>query len=262
MRKLTMEEIELVAGGALTSVNVTADRPPDNTPTNPPPNTGTDPGAGNNGSGGGSGTGSGGHMTTSQAIHQVGTELGKDLASMASHSATLSKTLTDLVNKGWHFKFHAGSSETDFWGNEGPAQTIYINQAYKANINQVVQQLSHELGHAEFVVMVNASAVTCSQYVAEKLDGEGHAAFYNAAVEHEIEVSTGIDIGMASANPTVTSPLYANEYQQYLNNPYPSELPIVYTAMANTYGAYEHVSDGRTYRQFYTDDYYAHGGKK
>lgn len=249
MRVLTLDEIELVAGGAVTSVSVSAIAPPTFIPNDPAPSNGPG-GAGSGGSSGGTGSGT---YSPGDAVSHLSNELGVDLSNYANHSPTLMSKLTDLANQGWHIKFHTGSSETSYKDS-----TIYINENYRNNLNQVTQQLSHELGHFSYAVLDSPTIVTRDVYVQDKLRGEGAAAFVNAAVERELLNSLHIDIGMASYNPGITTPLYSGEYQQFLNNPTAENYMNVISAMGNTYGAYEHTMQNgvdETYRQHYENEY-------
>lgn len=90
--------------------------------------------------------------------------------------------------------------------------------------------------------------------------GEGYAVINNERVRHEILSASGQDIRMASADPQTTAPLYENQYNRLTSGQ--ATLDQVVTAIGNTYGAYEHVGDGRTYQQVFLDNYHSGGGTR
>ena len=243
-----------------------------------PPVIVTGSGSGSSSSGGGGGApspqqppGNGGGTTAPPAgtlshsaqdgVNLVKADLGIDITSFVAASPTLAEELSYAVDSAnWKFYFAQGSSNAAATDVSGISGTIHIDSNYEGNINDIVQQLSHELGHVEHWVYDDAKSVTSQQYIGDYLTGEGYAAMSNEAIRHEIITNMGIDVGEATGDTSGhAANYYEQEYENYVN--VTGNLHDAAVAAGNTYGAYE-SSGGISYHQIYENYYVADGGTR
>lgn len=265
MRELSAAEMMCVSGGLIPTLPPTVVHPDPGSGGGgnsgggySPPSTGPDP------SGGGSSSGSnpGGGLSSSQAagVLRIKNELGIDLTPYAMMSPTLANSISiATATFNWHFAYSSNGSSAAYSATSSVEGTIYITDQVQGNVMGLIQQLSHELGHVDHRVYDDPTKVSSTQYVNDYLKGEGYAVINNERVRHEILSASGQDVLMASADPKTTAPLYESQYNRLTSGQ--ATLDQVVTSIGNTYGAYEHVSDGRTYRQVFLDNYHSGGGK-
>ncbi|WP_369929282.1 hypothetical protein [Xanthomonas sp. NCPPB 2632] len=80
---------------------------------------------------------------------------------------------------------------------------------------------------------------------------EGTATFVEAKVRQEILDATGADIQI----PGKASAQYMAEWNAFVADPVHNTVYGTTQAMVNTYATSKHVIDGRTYQQYYTDEW-------
>lgn len=264
MRELTATERTFVSGGVLPVTPLhpitVKENGGDSGPGAPLPSGGTDPTRG--GSGGHPGGATPGSLSATQisGLEQIKKELDVDLTTFAQMSPTLAQSIASVTTTfGWHFAYSDAGGHIAYAGTSEVGGTIYISSRAKGNIDDVVQQLSHELGHAGHRVYDVATLTTSDKYVNDYLKGEGWAVLSNERIQHEIKAAGGDDIRIASSNRDVTRPLYDGAYNQLVSGQITQDQFL--NSIANTYGTYEKIYDGRTYRQYYLDGYHNAGGK-
>lgn len=262
MRILTREELELVAGGFDTGVTVSVTIPGGDSPTDPSGGIGGD-GNGGSGGSGGSGGGSGGSgggasgPTGEQAIQWANSKLGMDISGLASHSPSLQGLLQAAEQRGWDIQYNNVNQSKTQYPDASHAAVIYIQANAQGNLEATVQQLAHELYHAYNTNPLQPTSLSLEAYVNGMMLEEGGATFQEAKVRAEILGATNTDIGI----PGQASNLYLNEWNNYANDPAHWGVYATSQAMANTYAAYEHIADGRTYQQYYTDAWHQATGR-
>jgi len=135
------------------------------------------------------------------AASSVTSGLGSDVDKIIEKSPTLEKKVEELQAKGWKIEYGPASkgSYTD-----KAKKKIVVNPNPK-DPARVVQQLSHEAGHATYEEdpYVPPTGLTKEQYAkantARHLKSEGEATLVNAEVREEIKKNGGPDIGIAGS---------------------------------------------------------------
>lgn len=261
MRALTIEELELVAGGFDTGgIYVTTNVSDPGTPvTDPSGGIGGDGNGGSGGSGGvgggGGGTGGGGGNsgapTADQAIAWANAKLGIDIGPLASHSPAFLNMLEDAMAHGWDIKYNPNAGSLTQYADANHAATILIQGNAQGNVEATIQQLAHELYHAYNPNPLHPESLSQNDYVNGMMREEGTATFVEAKVRQEILDATGTDIRI----PGTASAQYMAEWNAYLADPAHNTVYATTDAMAHTYATSEHIYDGRTYQQYYTDEW-------
>ncbi|GGA15074.1 hypothetical protein [Dyella caseinilytica] len=173
------------------------------------------------------------------------TGLGSEVDAIAAKSPTLQGQLKHLKEQKWGFVYgEAPPSNTNY-----PQKIIEISPDLQNRPEAVVQQLSHEVGHAMHPTQWNTSSRAA--YIDSALDGEGWATLNNVTVEHEIFFASGPDIGIASANPSLLVPQYQAIYQQYVLS---GDANTAVNAIGKLYGQHE-ITGGVPYTDYYGGDY-------
>jgi hypothetical protein len=175
------------------------------------------------------------------------TGLGSEVDAIAAKSPTLQAQLKQLDDRDWTFGYGKGP----------PSQTIYEKPAHieispdlRSRPKVVVQQLSHEIGHALHPNQWDTSSRAA--YIDSALRGEGWATLNNISVQHEILAAGGPDIGVASASPYVLVPQYQAIYQQYTIS---GDANTAVNAIGQIYGQHEITGGGIPYADYYGGAY-------
>lgn len=154
----------------------------------------------------------------------VNSSLGDGVNSLISDSRIMTSEYDYLTASGWNI---AWGSEKEASNTDTTSSTIYISGAYKDKPLAAFSQLSHEFGHALTNPTVfgwqmgYSSADQGYIYAATNtnvlLTSEGYATLNNVAVQKEIQNEDGVNIQVASANPSVNVPQYQSIYNNYVN---------------------------------------------
>ncbi|OOS07819.1 hypothetical protein B0189_02070, partial [Moraxella cuniculi] len=169
----------------------------------------------------------------------ITTGLGADVDKLASQSPSLVKEVNDLKSKGWSFQY--GQSGKGSWADENPkSKKIVIDGQYASNPKQVVQTLSHEVGHAKYTVAPDTSSR--ANYISSYLKDEGAATAMNIKVRDEILSNANINIGVAGR--------YASQYVNIFNQN-GGDNHQTYEAISKIFGTEITSATGQTYNDYY-----------
>ncbi len=267
MRELSAAEMMCVSGGFIPTLPPTVVHPDPGSGGGgssgggySPPGTGSDP----SGGGGHSGGNGGGGLSTQQknGLARIQAELHIDLTAYAQMSPSLAQAISNATaTYDWHFDFSADGSSCAYSATNSAQGKIHIGSAYENDPLAIVQQLSHELTHIDHRVWDNPATTTSQQYVKDYLTAEGYSTLANERVQHEILNASGgtINIGIASANPAATRPIYDAQYARVAANSYYA--PDAAAVIGQAYGQYESAG-GKSYTQIFMDNYHSGGGKQ
>lgn len=176
------------------------------------------------------------------------TGLGSEVDAIATKSPTLQGQLKQLDDKGWTFGYGEAPPSKTIYGPKQPH--IEISPDLQNRPGVVVQQLSHEVGHALHPTQWDSSSRAA--YIDSALRGEGWATLNNVAVERDILAGGGPDIGIASANPSLLGPQYQAIYQQYTLS---GDANTAVNAIGRLYGQHEITGGGVPYADYYGGAY-------
>jgi hypothetical protein len=147
---------------------------------------------------------------------EVKSGFGKDVDRLVNESPLLARHVRQLEKDGWTIRFGKFGEKGTF--TDSSRHEIVIDWRKGVNVEDFVEALAHEAGHAEHRDQppVRAAGLTRQQYidrnVALDLNSEGAATFENCAVRMEILKHGGPDVGVAGAQSAKYEGIYA-DYQ-------------------------------------------------
>jgi len=184
------------------------------------------------------------------------TPLPKNVNDLAATSATLKDNIVDLQNNGWTIKL--GVAGKGNFANRG-TKTITMDPDSTLDPRDVVQDLAHETGHAEFTPPadppINDGSAPSSakglayirKVVENKLIDEGAAQIVACKTAKELEASGAEDIRI----PGMHSDEYKAVYEKMLNGTLNEEAGR--REMAKLMGKEETSTNGQNYIMYYAD---------
>ncbi|GFZ89423.1 hypothetical protein [Dyella caseinilytica] len=178
------------------------------------------------------------------------TGLGSEADAIAAKSPTLQGQLKQLKADGWTFGYGEAPPSKTIYGPKQPH--IEISPDLQSRPAAVVQQLAHEVGHALHPTLWDTSSRDA--YLSNALRGD---TLNNVKVQQEILAAGGLDIGIASANPSLLIPQYQAIYQQYVVS---GDANTAVNAIAQLYGKHEITGGGIPYADYYGGYYDQHFG--
>jgi hypothetical protein len=182
----------------------------------------------------------------------INSGLGSEVDKLIEKSLTLKKIVEDLLAKGWKLQY--GPADKGYYTDKSK-KTIVVNPD-PGNPAHVVQQLSHEAGHANYTAdpYVPPTGLSKEQYVkanvARDLKDEGEATLNNAQVRDEIMKNGGPDIGIAGSQPAK----YEEIYKKY---PDPKDRDKARQEIGDAYGKGEvpSIPGSKNYEEYYSKSY-------
>jgi len=263
MRNLSEKEMHAVSGGVrprnvtdLAGMTVRPDRSQGTGVFQPAPVIGGGP------LGGGGSSIPGGHGNGGLTAHQVAgiarikNELGVDLTEYALMSPTLAQQIaTATATYNFHFALDPKGSWLD--RTDQVSGTVHIKSDYQNDPLTFVQQISHELGHVEHKVPVNAKQTTAEVFINQYLQNEGYSTLANERVRWEIKSKTGQDINVAGTASNTA--VYDAEYARWANG------QQTYSQAAQNIGAHysqHEITQNMTYHDYYLSEYRRLGGRQ
>lgn len=172
----------------------------------------------------------------------VATGLGDDVDKLAAKSPSLQTDMQSLKDDGWKFRYGTAGGGT--FANRTDKE-IVVDMNEKGHTADVVQSLSHEVGHAKYPYVADYSSK--GAYVTGTLADEGAATMNNIRVQREVLANGGPDIGMPGDAANHAD--YIKAYDQYLKD---GNADACRQAIGNKFGAGEVTSTtGQPYADYY-----------